>query len=54
MNMQELANKYARTHRGSGSVSKVNDYSFVWETLPDKNGKTQVTVFYASYFWKEV
>ena len=51
--MYEVANKYARTHRG-GSVVKVNDYSFVWETVPDKNGKTQVIVFYESYFWKEM
>ena len=38
MDMYEVANKYAKTHRGS-SVTKVNDYSFVWETVPDKNGK---------------
>ena len=48
--MQETADKFWKQNRGKGRVTKVNDYSFVWETLPDKDGKTKTTVYMASYF----
>ncbi len=50
--MEKMANEFQRQHRGKGKVTKVNDYSFVWETLPDKNGNTKQTVYMLSYFMK--
>lgn len=35
---------------GQGRVVKVNSYSFVWETLPDKNGNTKQVTYMLSYF----
>ena len=48
--MKNMANTFWKKHRGSGRVTKVIPYSFTWETLPDKNEKTNQTVFYKSYF----
>lgn len=48
--MEEVANKFWKQHRGQGKVVKVNEYSFVWETLPDKNGNTKQTIYMLSYF----
>ena len=50
MNMRELAVEFQRKNRGKGVVSKVNDYSFEFSTLPDKNGKVETTVYMLSYF----
>lgn len=35
---------------GKEEVVKVNSYSFVWETLPDKNGNTKQVTYMLSYF----
>lgn len=48
--MKELANKFWQKNRTKGKVVKVTDYSFWWETFPDKNGNTQTTVYMESYF----
>lgn len=48
--MEKLANKFWKEHRGQGRVVSVNSYSFIWETLPDKNGNTKQTVYMLSYF----
>lgn len=48
--MEKVANEFWRQHRGQGRVVKVNDYSFVWETLPDKNGNTKQVTYMLSYF----
>lgn len=53
--MEEYAVNYQKEHRGSGKVVSVNDYCFVWETLPDpkdESKKTKQTVFMLSYFTK--
>lgn len=53
MDMQKIANEYQKKHRGKGRVTKVTDYSFWWETLPNPkklDEKTKTTVFYTSYF----
>lgn len=50
MNMQELSDKFWKDHRGSGRVTSVTNYSFTWETLPDKDGKVKATVYMLSYF----
>jgi len=48
--MEEVANEFWKQHRGQGRVVKVNDYSFVWETPPDKNGNTNQVTYMLSYF----
>lgn len=48
--MEELANKLWKEHRGQGRVVSVNSYSFIWETLPDKNDNTKQVVYMLSYF----
>ena len=48
--MEELANKFWKEHRGQGRVVSVNSYSFIWETLPDKNNNTKQVVYMLSYF----
>ena len=48
--MEEAANKFWKQNRGKGRVVKVTPYSFWWETLPDKDGKTKLTVYMKSYF----
>ena len=48
--MEEMANKFWKQNRGKGRVVKVTSYSFWWETLPDKNGNTKLTVYMKSYF----
>lgn len=50
--MEEYAVTFQKQHRGTGRVTKVTDYCFYWETLPDKNGKTTTTVYMESYFWR--
>lgn len=50
MSMQELVVEFQKKNRGKGTVSKVNDYSFEFFTLPDKNGKVETTVYMLSYF----
>ena len=42
MDMNNLAVKFAKQNRGKGKVVKVTSYSFWWETLPDKNGNTNI------------
>lgn len=48
--MEEVANKFWKQHRGQGRIVKVNEYSFIWETLPDKNGNIKQTIYMLSYF----
>ena len=50
MEMEKIANEFWKQHRGQGRVVKVNSYSFVWETLPDKNGNTKQVTYMPSYF----
>ena len=50
MDMQKIADKFQREHRGKGTVSHVTDYSFQYTTLPDKNGKTESCTYMLSYF----
>ena len=50
--MEEAANEFWKKNRGKGRVTKVTDYCFWWETLPDKNGNVKTTVYMASYFLK--
>lgn len=50
--MEELANKFLKEHKGKGKVTKLTDYCFWWESLPDKNGVTKTTVYMKSYFLK--
>ena len=46
--MKELAKQYERQH--VGHVTKITDYSFEFETPPDKNGNTKKYVVMKSYF----
>ena len=48
--MKELAMQYERQH--AGRVTKITNYSFEFETLPDKNGSTKKYVVMKSYFLK--
>lgn len=48
--MELLAANFWKQHRGSGRVSTVTEYSFTWETLPDKNGKVTSVTYMKSYF----
>lgn len=48
--MEKIANEFWKQHRGQGRVISVNDYSFVWETLPDKNDNTKQVTYMLSYF----
>lgn len=48
--MEELAMQYERQH--AGHVTKISDYSFEFETPPDKNGNTKKYVIMKSYFLK--
>lgn len=48
--MQDLATQYCKTHKGR--VTKLNDYSFEFETLPDKDGKVKKYTVMLSYFFK--
>lgn len=50
LNIEEIAANFQKNHRGTGKVTKVNDYCFLWETLPDKSGVTKTTVYYLSFF----
>lgn len=50
--MQKIANDFWTKNRGKGVVDKVTDYSFVWTTNPNKEGKTSTIVYYMSYFVK--
>lgn len=46
-NLKEYRKQY------KGTITDVTDYSFTFETLPDKNGKTEKTVVMESYFYKK-
>ena len=48
--MRKYAYEYEVKHKKTGMVSKLEDYRFLFTTYPDKNGKTNQTVFYKSYF----
>ena len=48
--MEELARKYERKHEGH--VTKITSYSFEFETVPNKEGKTKKYVVMRSYFFK--
>lgn len=50
MNKDNLK-EYLKRHKGR--VTAVTNYSFTFETLPDKNGKTEKTVVMESYFYKK-
>lgn len=50
MNKDNLK-EYLKQHKGK--VTAVTNYSFTFETLPDKNGKTEKTVVMESYFYKK-
>lgn len=52
MNMNEIAAEFQRKNRGKGTVSKITDYSFEFYTIPDKNGKSETTIYMISYFVK--
>jgi hypothetical protein len=43
--------EYLKQHKGK--VTNVTNYSFTFETLSDKNGKTEKTVVMESYFYKK-
>ena len=49
-NMEELARKYERKH--AGHVTKITNYSFEFETVPNKDGKVEKYVVMLSYFLK--
>lgn len=48
--MEKIANEFWKQNRGKGRVVNITDYSFVWETLPDKNGSTKQVTYMLSYF----
>ena len=50
MNKDNLK-EYLKQHRGR--ITAVTNYSFTFETLPDKNGKTEKIVVMESYFYKK-
>lgn len=47
--MNDLAVKFIKQNR-----DKVTSYCFWWETLPDKNCNTKITVYMKSYFMEGV
>lgn len=49
-NMEELAREYERKHEGH--ITKITSYSFEFETVPNKEGKTKKYVVMRSYFFK--
>lgn len=49
--MQDYAAQYQKQHRGKGTVSNVTNYSFVFTTLPDKQGNQSSVVVMESWFW---
>ncbi len=55
MNMEEVVRDFQRKHWKDELVTKVNDYSFVFEEKDKKDvTKTAKTVVYmASYFWNK-
>ena len=48
--MEELAREYERKH--AGHVTKITGYSFEFETVPNKDGRTERYVVISSYFLK--
>ena len=48
--MKELAREYERKH--AGHVTKITSYSFEFETVPNKEGRTKRYVVMSSYFLK--
>ena len=48
--MEELAREYERKHKGH--VIKITNYSFEFETVPNKDGKVEKYVVMQSYFFK--
>lgn len=47
-----IISKFIFSHLLKGEVSKITDYSFEYTTFPDKNGKTESTIYTKSYFMK--
>ena len=45
---------YVKEYRKShvGHMTSMNDYSFTWESIPDKHGNTKQTIVFESYFAK--
>lgn len=45
---------YVKEYRKShvGHMTSMNDYSFTWESVPDKHGNTKQTIVFESYFAK--
>lgn len=50
--MKEYIKEYNKEHCNSGRIISETDYSFTFETKPDKNGKTSSYIVYESYFWR--
>ena len=48
--MEELAREHERKH--AGHVTKTTNYSFEFETVPNKDGKVEKYVVMLSYFLK--
>ena len=48
--MEELAREYERKHKGH--VTKITNYSFEFETVPNKDGKVEKYVVMRTYFFK--
>lgn len=50
MNMNNIANEFATKNRAKGTLKRVTNYSFDFETNVDKNGKSVTTTYMESYF----
>lgn len=48
--MQEYAKAYQHENRNKGKVVKINDYSFVFEKNPTKDGKVESFIVCLSWF----
>lgn len=48
--MQEYAKTYQHENRNKGKVVKINDYSFVFENNPTKDGKVESFIVCLSWF----
>ena len=42
--------EFAKKNKDKGKVVKETDFSFTWETNPDKNGNTEQITYMESYF----
>lgn len=49
-----MSPSYVKEYRKShvGHMTSMNDYSFTWESTPDKHGNTIKHVVFESYFTK--